>query len=161
MDFLRQRAEYSAAMRIVWRVAVGSVLRSRSGDTRKSAFDATVGRAIHADAILRGPKDGLVAGRARIPSQSEAGAAVDASDGIGGDLYQTAAVASGAGAQDLPVSAAGFDDQSAGPGVVQRHHLHSIARRIHLPGGSDGLVQPSCWLGKYRSHWKRRSAFQR
>ncbi len=144
MDFLRQRAEHSAAMRIGWRVAVGTVLRSRARNGRKSAFDATAGRTIHADAILRGPKDGLVAGRARIPSQSEAGTAVDASDGIGGDLCQAAAVASGAGAQDLPVSVAGFDHQPAGPGVVQRHHLHSIARGIHLPGGSDGLVQPLC-----------------
>ena len=144
MDFLRQRAEHSAAVRIVWRLAVGTVLRSRTGDGRKSAFDATVGRAIHADAVLRGPEDGLVARRARVPCQSEAGAAVDACDGFGGNLSQTAAVASDAGTQDLSVSPAGSHNQPTGSGVVQRHHLHSIAGRIHLSGGSDGLVQPLC-----------------
>ena len=51
MDFLRQRAEHSAAVRIVSRLAVGAVLRSRTGARRKSAFYATVGRAIHADAV--------------------------------------------------------------------------------------------------------------
>src|SRR5205809_6179140 len=127
MDFLRQGTEHSAAVRIVWSLAVGTVLRSRAGDGRESALDATAGRAVHADAVLRGPKDGLVAGRARIPGQSEAGATIDASDGIGGDLRQTAAVASGAGAQDLSVPLAGSDHQPAGPGVVQRHHLYSIA----------------------------------
>src|SRR5216117_3482199 len=94
MDFLRQGTEHSAAVRIVWSLAVGTVLRSRAGDGRESALDATAGRAVHADAVLRGPKDGLVAGRARIPGQSEAGAAVDASDGIGGDLPQATAVCS-------------------------------------------------------------------
>ena len=74
MDFLRQRTEHSAAVRIGWRVAVGTVLRSRSGNGRKSAIDAIVRRAIHADAILRGPEDGLVAGRARLRGQPEAGA---------------------------------------------------------------------------------------
>src|SRR5438105_456113 len=99
MDFLRQRAEHSAAVRIDWSLAVGTVLRSRTGDGRESGIDAVAGRAIHADAVLRGPEDGLVAGRARIPGQSKAGATVDASDGIGGDLRETAAVASGVGAQ--------------------------------------------------------------
>ena len=162
MDFLRQRAKHSPAVRIVWSLAVGPVLRSRTGDGREFALDATAGRAVHADAILRGPEDGLVAGRARIPGQSEAGAAVDASDGIGGDLSQTAAVASGPGAQDLSVSLAGSDNQPAGPGVVQRHHLHSIARRIYLSGGSDGLVQPLCaGLGSISLTGTRHSAFRR
>src|SRR5688572_613528 len=98
MDLLRQRAEHSAAGRIVRSLAVRVVLRSRTGDGRESGFDAAAGRAVHADAVLRGPKDGVVAGRARIPGQCEAGAAVNASDGAGGDLPQTAAVASGAGA---------------------------------------------------------------
>jgi len=60
MDFLRQGTEHSAAVRIVWSLAVGTVLPSRIRDGRESALDATAGRAVRADAVLRGAKDGLV-----------------------------------------------------------------------------------------------------
>src|SRR5687767_11945181 len=123
MDFRRQRAEHSPAVRIDRNLAVGTVLRSRTGDGRESAIDATAGRAVHTNTVLRGSEDGLVAGRARMAGQSEAGAATDASDGTGGDLRQTASVASLAGAQDLSVSVARSDNQPAGPGLVQRHHV--------------------------------------
>ena len=144
MDLRRKRTEHSAAVPLDWGFAGGVVLRSGTGDGRESETDAFDRRAVHADAILRGSQDGLVAGRARLCGQSEARAALDAVDGIGSHLPETAAVDSSAGAQDLSVSIAGAEDRPAQSGVVQRHHLHSAAAGVHIPGCGHGLVQPVC-----------------
>ena len=44
--------------------------------------------------------------------------------------------------QDLPVFTAECGDHAAQPGVGQRHHVHSAAAGLLVPGGGDGLVQP-------------------
>ena len=50
--------------------------------------------------------------------------------------------AAGRRTQDLPVFTAECGDHAAQPGVVHRHHVHSAAARLLVPGGGDGLVQP-------------------
>src|SRR2546422_5318056 len=144
MDIGTRRTEYSTAVPLDWGFARGPVLRSGTGDIRESALDAFNRRAVHADAVLRSPKDELVAGRARIRGQSETGAPIDAGDGAGGDLSEAAAVQADARASHLSVPAAWSEDRPAESGLDQRHHLHSTAARIHLSGRGDGLVQPLC-----------------
>ena len=48
----------------------------------------------------------------------------------------------GAGAQDLPVSAARPGDRPAQPGLGGRHHLHPDRARLPLPGRDHGLGEP-------------------
>ena len=82
MDFSAQRTEHPAAVPLGGGFAVGVVLRGGTGSGRESALDAVDRRAIHTDAVLRNPEDGLVARRARIRSQREAGTPPDAADGL-------------------------------------------------------------------------------
>ena len=92
MDCRAQRTEPSAAVLLGGGVAVGVVLRAGTGSGREFAIDALDRRAIHADAILRNPEDGLVARRARIRGQRETGTPADAADGAGSDLCEATAV---------------------------------------------------------------------
>ena len=142
MDLRTQRAEHSAAVPPDWGFAIGFVLRSGTGVGREPRIDAADGRAVHANAILRGPEYDLVAGRAGPSGKSEAGAAVDAAHGAGGHLCQATAVDSWAWASNLSIPAARAEDRSARPGVEQRHHLHPVTAGIHLSGCGHGLVQP-------------------
>ena len=144
MDFRAARTEHSAAVPLDGGFAVGIVLRGGTGNGRESAIDAVDRRAIHTDAVLRDPEDGLVARRARTPGQCKTGTPADAADGAGGDLSEATAVGSRARAQDLSVSAAQSQDRSARPGLGQRYHLHPAAAGIRLSGGGHGLVQPLC-----------------
>src|SRR6266851_2797544 len=144
MDFRAQRTEHTAAVPLGGGFAVGVVLRGGTGSGREFAIDAVDRRAIHTDAVLRNPEDGLVAGRARIHGQHETGTPADAADGAGSDLCKATAVGSRARTQDLSVSAAQPQDRSAGPRLGQRHHLHPTAAGLCLSGGDHGLVQPLC-----------------
>lgn len=144
MDFSAQRTEHTAAVPLDGGFAVGVVLRGGTGDGRKFAIDAVDRRAIHTDAVLRNPKDGLVARRARIRSQCETGTPADAADGAGSDISEAPAVGSWGRAQDLSVSAGQPQDRSARPRMGQRYHLHPTAAGICLFGGDHGLVQPVC-----------------
>ena len=82
MDFSAQRTEHTAAVPLDGGFAVGVVLRDGTGDGREFAIDAVARRAIHTDAVLRNPEDGLVARRARIRGQCETGTAADAAEGL-------------------------------------------------------------------------------
>src|SRR5713101_353591 len=73
MDFRAQRTEHTAAVPLGGGVAVGVVLRGGTGSGREFALDAVDRRAIHTDAVLRNPEDGLVARRARLCGQRETG----------------------------------------------------------------------------------------
>ena len=48
-------------------------------------------------------------------------------------------------AQEIPLSAAWTGYQSPQSGVGGRHHLHSHAPGVHVPGGYHGLVQSVCY----------------
>src|SRR5207244_10489589 len=82
--------EHQAAVRADGTTTLELVLRTTAGDGRELAFDAAVGRAIHAHAILRDSAYGSCAGRARLEGQSQARAAGDAKDGDRGDAAQSA-----------------------------------------------------------------------
>ncbi len=113
------------------------VSRTDRRDGREPGADEADRRAVLADAVLRQPQDG-----ARIGHQSQARTALDAPDGLGGDLSEASDDAAECRAQDLPVFTAESADHAARPGVGQRHHLHSAAARLFVPDGGDGLVQP-------------------
>jgi hypothetical protein len=142
VDFRAHRTEHPAAVPLDWDFAVRVVLRGGTGDGRELGIDAVDRRAIHTDAILRNPEDGLVAGRARIRGQCETGTSVDAADGVGSDLSEASAVGSRERAPDLSVSAAQPEDRAAGPRVDQRYHLYPPTAGICVSGGDHGLVQP-------------------
>src|SRR5271165_3582035 len=118
------------------------LVRGGTGSGRESAIDAVDRRAIHTDAVLRNPEDGLVARRARIRGQRETGTPADAGDGAGSALFEATAVGSRVRTQDLSVSAAQSQDRSARPRLGKRYHLHSPAAGLCLSGGDHGLVQP-------------------
>jgi hypothetical protein len=144
MDWRVRAIEHTAAVPLDGDFAVGVVLRRRTRDRRESAVDAANRRAVHADTVLRDPEDDPVAVRARVRGQRETDPPVDAANGTGGDLSEAAVVGSGARTSHLSVSSKRTEDQSAESGLVQRHHLHSLAPRFRLSGGGDGLVQPVC-----------------
>src|SRR5208282_3984374 len=144
MDCSAQRTEHTAAVPLGGGFAVGMVLRGGTGSGREFAIDAVDRRAIHTDAVLRNPEDGLVARRARICGQCETGTPADAADGAGSDLSKATAFGSRVRTQDLSVSAAQSQDRSARPRVVRRYHLHPPAAGLCLSGGDHGLVQPLC-----------------
>lgn len=124
--------------------AFGVILPTGAGTRRESAVDATHRRAIHTDAVLRDSEDDLVAERAGIHGELEAGPPADATDGSGGDLPKTAAIGSGTGLSHLSVPFARAEDRSTEPGLVERHNLYPPAARVYLSGGGAGLVQPLC-----------------
>ena len=142
MDHGTRRIEYSAAVPPDWGFALGSVLRSESGEGRESAIDASDRRAVHTDAVLRGPKDEMVAPRTGIWHQCETGAADYATNGSCRHLPQATAVETGARTSDLSVPTQRNADRPSKPGLDERHHLYSVAARIHLSGRGHGLVQP-------------------
>ena len=144
MDLREPRTEHTAAVPLDGDFAVGVVLRSGTGDGREFETDAVHRRAIHTDAVLWDSKDDLVARRARLRGQSEAGTPADAADGTGGDLPEATAVGSRARTSHLSVSAARAENRSAEPSLVQRHNLHSATARVPVSGCGHGLVQPVC-----------------
>jgi hypothetical protein len=144
MDFRAARTEHTAAVPLGGDFAVGMVLRGGTGSGREFAIDAVDRRAIHTEAVLRNPEDGLVARRARTRGQRKTGTPADAADGAGSNLSEATAVGSRVRAQDLSVSAAQSQDRSARPRLVRRYHLHSPAAGLCLSGGDHGLVQPLC-----------------
>ena len=95
-------SELGAAMPADGDLAIGAVLQSGGRERREPGADAPAGRAVHAHALLWGTAHGQLAGEARLWGEREAGAAVAAADGTGGDLPQTAAV--GARAEDAGLS---------------------------------------------------------
>ena len=113
-----------------------SVLRADRRDGRESGADEADRQAVSANAVLRQPQDGAGTGH-----QSQACSATDAVDGLGGRGRQATHHATGRRTQDLPVFAAESGDHATRPGVGQRHHLHSVATRLFVPDGGDGLVQ--------------------
>src|SRR4051812_13763101 len=67
--------------------------------------------------------------------EPQAGAASDAADGDRGARAEAEHLAAGAGAQDLPLPAAGLDDRAAQPCLGGGHHVHPNRARLPVPGG--------------------------
>src|ERR1700687_1157174 len=141
MDFSAQRTEHTAAVPLDGGFAVGVVLRGETGDGREFEIDAVDRRAIHTDAVLRDPEDGLVARRARIRGECETGTPADAADGAGSDISEAPAFGSRDRTQDLSVSAGQPQDRSARPRLGQRYHLHPTAAGGFFFWGGYGVCQ--------------------
>jgi transposase InsO family protein len=135
MDFSAPRTEHTAAVPLDGGFAVGMVLRGGTGEGREFEIDAVDRRAIHADAVLRNPEDGLVARRARIRGECETGAPADAADGAGSDISEATAVGSRVRTQDLSVSA-------------------SDITYIRLRQGFVYLVAIMDWFSRYVLAWE-------
>src|SRR6516225_8165516 len=129
-------------------LAIGAVLQTGGRERREPGADAPAGRAVHAHALLWGAAHGQLAGEARLWGEREAGAAVAAADGTGGDLPETAGVGTRVRTPDLPLSTARFEDRSTEPGLGQRHYVYPSATRVYLSSGDPRLVQSiRCGLG--------------
>src|SRR5260370_35671500 len=115
MDFSAQRTEHTAAVPLDGGFAVGVVLRGGTGDGGEFEIDAVDRRAIHTDAVLRGPEDGLVARRARIRGECETGTPADPEEGAGRDRSDTPAYGSGGRTQDPSVSRGGIRHRISRP----------------------------------------------
>ena len=76
--------------------------------------------------------------------ESQACAAADAGDGLGGDLSAAADQRAVSRTPDLPVFIAESGDRAAQPGVERGHHLRAAAAGLHVPGGGARLAQPLC-----------------
>ena len=72
------------------------------------------------------------------------GAAADAADGLASDPSAAPDQRGASRASDLSLSSAGYDDRSAEPGLVRRHHLHPGPSRLHVSGGYHGLGDAPC-----------------
>ena len=125
------------AVRAARSAAQHPLLPAGRRDGHEPGADETDRRAVPRNAILWQPQDGRGTGH-----QSQTCAAADAADGFGGRGRETAHHAAGPGAQDLPLFTAESGDHAAQSSVGHRHHLHSAAAGLLVPGGGDGLVQP-------------------
>ncbi len=132
-----QEPERRPAVRVAGPGPLDVLLHAGGRDGREPGLDAADRPGVPGDAVLRQPQAG------RGPQgQSQARAAADAADGVGGDLPKAADHAARGGTQDLPLFTAECGSDAAQPGVGQRHHVHPVAARLLVPGGGDGLVQP-------------------
>src|SRR5271168_148266 len=98
--------------------------------------------ALSGPALLWLAPDGGMAGDPRPSRQPQAGAALDAAAGSGGDLPAPEYEQAGGGAQDLSVPAARACDRAGQSGVVLRRYLHPDGQGLSLPGSNHGLGQP-------------------
>jgi len=136
--------QHSEAMRPAESGAIELLLLRHGRVGGEPSADAPARRKVHANTILwRHANDGLAA-EGGSWGQSQTSPPPDALDGIGSDLSEAAAESGRAGTQDLSLPAAWRPDREVEPSLEHRHHLHSPATWICLPGGGDGLVQPIC-----------------
>src|SRR6516225_1689327 len=134
--------EHRATVPVGGVIALGFVLRAAGRERVEPQADAAFGRAIHEDAILWSAQDDPVTARSRVPRQSETSPAATATDGLGSDLSETAAVGARAWPSHLSVPVAQRCHHATESGVVERHHVYPAPRGFHLSGCCHGLVQP-------------------
>jgi len=115
-----------------------------SGDARKFAVDAAVGRAaLGAAGVWESAIDGdAVAGG--LESESQASATAVESDGDRGDLSEAFPQPGSGWAGDLSVPIGGFGDQWTESSVVCRRDVCAYGVWVFVSGGSDGLVESLC-----------------
>ena len=145
-----RRVEHRGAVPVERSVPIGTLLRTGGRERREHRADASVGRAVYANPVLRDSANhDLVVGDARSAGQCEAGSATAPANGIGRDLSQTAVVDAGPGTPDFtpvpvsddnPFSEAQFKTLKYRPGFPDRFGCsHGYPRRSAgtLPLGKD------------------------
>src|SRR6266446_3269323 len=94
----------------------------------------SVGRAVHADAVLWIPADDGLAAERGLPRQSQARAPVAAAPGARDDLSEAEDEHPGAGPSDLSVPVARPADHACRPSLECGHHLHPVGPGVGVPG---------------------------
>src|SRR5271169_2967959 len=128
---------YSTAVRTAGSAALDLLLPAAAGERGNPVSAPRARPVVPEAAVLRQPQDGR-----RTGSEPQARPAADAHSGYRSPVSQTKLEPPGAGSPDLPVPAARRRNPPAQPRLEHRYYLHSDARRLPVPGRSDGLVQP-------------------
>src|ERR1051326_6606021 len=109
---------------------------------REFEADAIDRRAVPAHAVLWFAGDDAMVDSPRLRRESQACAAADAGDGLGGDLPAATNQRACSGTSNLPLFIAESGDRTARPSVERGHHLCAAPARFHVPGGGARLAQP-------------------
>jgi hypothetical protein len=117
------------------------VLRTARRERTESQTDAALGRAVHADAFLRGHQNDRCAVEARLHRQSETSPATTATDGTRSDLSKTEPISACARSSHLSIPAAQRGHHATESCLVHRHHVYPAASWLHLSRCRHGLVQ--------------------
>jgi len=134
--------QHSKTMRAVGLGTLELLLPACRRERGESRAHAAAGRAVHEDALLRGPShDGGAAG-CRAQRQPQAGGATASPDGVGSPVPETQAERRRTEPYDLSLSAQWFPGRAPEPGMELGHYLHPTPARVCIPGGDHGLVQP-------------------
>src|ERR1017187_8971233 len=110
----------AAAVRTARRAALDLLLSTAAGDRGEPAATPAAGRTVFGMPVLRQPPHSRHAG-----GQPQTDAAADAHRRHRSPLPQTELEPSGAGPQDLSISAAGCVDRTAQPRLEHRYYPHS------------------------------------
>src|SRR5260370_7913109 len=102
-------------MRIARSASQYVLLPTSPGEGRKPALHALARRAVFENALLGQSEHGDLAASARVRDQSQTGAAVDASDGPGGNGAAANDDEAGAGASGFSLLAPKLQDHACGP----------------------------------------------
>ena len=137
----REQSEYTAAVRAVQPSPVGLVLPGSGRELREPALDEDTRRTVHGDTVLRRGTDDTMPSQPEVSRQSETRAAIDETNGIGGNLSETAAFGAGDRAQGLSVPASRSRDHEVGSGLEHRYHVHSTPTGVRLSGGDHRVAQ--------------------
>ena len=121
-----------------------AVLQAQGRERGEPGADAPDRRALSEVPVLRLASDGPPARPGRPSGRPAPGAAADAADGLASDPSAAPDQRGASRASDLSLSSAGYDDRSAEPGLVRRHHLHPGPSRLHVSGGDHGLGDAPC-----------------
>ena len=113
------------------------VLRAHACESRGSAFEEALGRAISEDAILWGLADDGVAQETEGNRERQTGSALASGNGFDGPVSEAEPEQAGAGAQNLSIPAARLGDSETQSGVEHGHHLHTAQAGVCLSGGGD------------------------
>src|SRR6266404_2707427 len=112
--------------------------------------------ALSGPALLRLAPDGGVAGDPRSPGQPEASSALDAADGVDGDLPAPKHQQGSGGAQGLSLPPRRDCDRTGQSGLVFGRHLHSDGQGLPLFGSHHGLGQPHrAGVANVQHAWRR------
>src|SRR5579863_5022779 len=152
MDRFRPSApQRSTAVRTAGSAALDLLLRAPAGERGELAPDAKAGPVVHEAPVFRQPQDGR-----RVRRGSPSCPATDAHLGNRSALPQAVSEPPGSRPPDLSIPAARRSDRAAQPRLEHRYYLHSDARRLSVPGGGNGLVQPlRAELGAVQHHGDR------
>src|ERR1051325_4935400 len=139
MDRSKTSSDGAAAMSVARRAALQLLLPAAAGECGELASAAEARRAVPGLPLFRQSSHG-----GHVGGRPHTYAAADEHHGNRSALSETELESPGTGPRNLPIPAARFNNRAAQPRLEYRYYVCSDARRLSLPGGGDGLVQPLC-----------------